>query len=114
MRRPRGTGRIYRQKDTSLWWIKFYRNGEPFRESTGTSDKRKATRALNLRLAEVTTGNFIGPTVERTPSGSLPKTSSATTALMARPRWTTARRAGVFVSSHFSDLFVRCRSRAAC
>ena len=63
MRRPRGTGRIYRQKDSSVWWTKFYRNGEPFRESTGTSDKRKATRALNLRLAEVTTGNFIGPTI---------------------------------------------------
>jgi integrase len=66
MRRPRGTGRIYRQKGSSVWWIKFYRNGEPFRESTGTSDKRKATRALNLRLAEVMTGKFIGPTVERT------------------------------------------------
>ena len=63
MRRPRGTGRIYRQKDSSVWWTKFYRNGEPFRESTGTSGKRKATRALNLRLAEVTTGNFIGPTI---------------------------------------------------
>ena len=66
MRRPRGTGRIYQQKGSAVWWIKFYPNGEPFRESTGTSDKRKAMRALNLRLAEVTTGNFIGPTVERT------------------------------------------------
>jgi hypothetical protein len=51
MRRPRGTGRIYRQKNSNIWWIKFYRNGVPFRESTGTSDKRKATRALNHRLA---------------------------------------------------------------
>lgn len=65
MRRPRGTGRIYRQKDSSIWWIKFYRNGIPFRESTGTSDKRKATRALNHRLAEVTTGRFLGPNIER-------------------------------------------------
>jgi integrase len=65
MRRPRGTGRIYRQKGSTIWWIKFYRNGEPFRESTGTSDKRKATRALNHRLAEVTTGKFVGPYVER-------------------------------------------------
>ncbi|HEY1759967.1 MAG TPA: site-specific integrase [Bryobacteraceae bacterium] len=65
MRRPRGTGRIYQQKGSSIWWIKFYRNGEPFRESTGTSDKRKAIRALNLRLAEVTIGKFVGPQIER-------------------------------------------------
>ena len=67
MTRPRGTGGIYRQKGSSIWWIKFYRNGEPFRESTGTPDKRKATRALNQRLAEVTTGKFVGPYVERVP-----------------------------------------------
>jgi integrase len=66
MRRPRGTGRIYQQKGSAVWWIKFYRNGEPFRESTGTTDKRKATRALNQRLAEVTTGKFLGPNIERT------------------------------------------------
>jgi integrase len=65
MRRPRGTGRIYQPKGSSVWWIKFYRNGEPFRESTGTSDKRKATRALSQRLAEVTTGKFLGPVIER-------------------------------------------------
>jgi hypothetical protein len=53
MRRPRGTGRIYQPKGSSVWWIKFYRNGEPFRESTGTSDKRKATRALSQRLVEL-------------------------------------------------------------
>jgi integrase len=65
MKRPRGTGRIYQQKGSTVWWIKFYRNGEPFRESTGTSDKRQATRVLNQRLAEVTTGKFLGPRIER-------------------------------------------------
>ncbi len=65
MRRPRGTGRIYQQKGSSVWWIKFYRNGVPFRESTGTPDKRQAIRALNHRLAEVAIGKFVGPQVER-------------------------------------------------
>jgi hypothetical protein len=65
MSRPRGTGRLYRQKTSSIWWIKFYRNGTPYRESTETSDKREATRFLNHRLAEVTTGKFVGPRVER-------------------------------------------------
>jgi hypothetical protein len=84
MRRSRGTGRIYRQKDSSVRGIKFYRNGEPFRESTGPSDKRKATRALNLHLAEVTTGNFIGPCVFGEPAlsrilGLFPGRFAATT-----------------------------------
>jgi hypothetical protein len=65
MRRPRGTGRIYQPKGSSVWWIKFYRNGQPFRESTGTTDKRKATRVLSQRLAEVATGKFLGPNIER-------------------------------------------------
>jgi hypothetical protein len=65
MRRPRGSGRIYQPKGSSVWWIKFYRNGQPFRESTGTTDKRKATLALSQRLAEVARGKFLGPNIER-------------------------------------------------
>lgn len=73
MRRPRGTGGIYQQKGSSVWWIKFHRNGVPFRESTGTSDKRKAVRALNHRLAEVSTGKFVGLQTERTLVSELAK-----------------------------------------
>lgn len=61
MSRPRGTGGIYLQKGSSIWWIKYYRNGRPYRESTGTSDKRKAIRVLSRRLAEVATGTFVDP-----------------------------------------------------
>jgi integrase len=71
MSRPRGTGRLYQQKTSSIWWIKFYQNGKPHRESTETSDKRKATRILNLRLAEVNTGKFVGPRVGRVRIGEL-------------------------------------------
>jgi len=65
MSRPRGSGRIYQQKQSTIWWIQFYRNGKMYRESTGTSDKRKATKILGRRLAEVSTGTFVGPDVER-------------------------------------------------
>lgn len=30
--RPRGSGRIYQQKRSSIWWIQFYRNGKMYRE----------------------------------------------------------------------------------
>jgi integrase len=48
-----------------VWWIKYHRNGRPFRESTQTTDKRRATRILAQRLAEISTGAFVGPAHER-------------------------------------------------
>lgn len=65
MSRPRGTGSIYRQKGSSLWWIKYYRNGKAYRESTHKTDETEAADVLKKRLAEIITGNFLGPRVER-------------------------------------------------
>jgi len=65
MPRPRGTGSIYLQKGSSIWWIKYYRNGKPYRESTHSQDEGKAKQFLKQRLAEITTGNFVGPRAER-------------------------------------------------
>lgn len=63
--RPRGTGSIYRQKDSVSWWIQYFLNGKRHRESANTTKKWKAEKFLQKRLAEVSTGNFIGPTIER-------------------------------------------------
>lgn len=65
MARPRGTGSVYLQKGSSVWWVKYYRNGKPYRESTHTTDRQRATQFLKQRLAEITTGNFFGPRAER-------------------------------------------------
>lgn len=63
--RPRGTGRLYQQNSSPNWMIQYYRNGTVHRESSGTSDRRKAEKFLQKRLAEVSTGNFIGPRIEK-------------------------------------------------
>jgi integrase len=65
MPRPRGTGSVYLQKGSAVWWVKYYRNGKSFRESTRTTNERKAGEFLRNRLAEITTGNFSGPKTER-------------------------------------------------
>jgi hypothetical protein len=65
MNRPRGTGRIYLQKRSSMWWIQYYRKGVMYRESTRTSDKGKATRLLILRLAAVTEETILEAEFER-------------------------------------------------
>jgi integrase len=48
------------------YWIKYYRNGRPFRESTGTLDRTEARRKLKRREGEVADGRFRGLSVERT------------------------------------------------
>ncbi len=65
-------GCVYKRRD--VYWIKYYRNGKPYRESTKTSDpdsqggtsKLYAKKLLAHREGEVADGRFIGFSVERT------------------------------------------------
>jgi integrase len=54
------------QVEVGPYWIKYYRNGRPFRESTGTLDRTEARRKLKRREGEVADGRFRGLAVERT------------------------------------------------
>lgn len=65
MARPRGTGSIYLQKGSAVWWVKYYRNGKPYRESTHKTNEKEAQDFLTQRLGEIVTGNFSGPKTER-------------------------------------------------
>ena len=65
MRRPKGTGSVYKRPDSQDWWLKYSRHGKAFRESSHTTDKQKAGKMLRSRLAEITTGTFIGPKAEK-------------------------------------------------
>lgn len=65
MARRRGSGSIYKQKNSAFWWIQYCRNGKVFRESTKTEDKEEAKDFLNKRLGEIATGTFSGLEVER-------------------------------------------------
>src|SRR5215468_9917074 len=64
-KRPRGTGCIYQQKGSSNWWIQYYRNGKAYRQSAGTTNRRKAERFLQRKLGEIATGNFLEPSAEK-------------------------------------------------
>jgi len=66
MRRRNGTGSIYQRKGSPVWWIKYHRHGRPFRESSHTTDSRKAENMLKTRLVEINQGTFMGPQLERT------------------------------------------------
>jgi integrase len=64
-RRPRGTGSLYRQKSSANWSIQYYRNGKVYRQTTGTTNRRRAERMLAKKLAEIATHTFIPPRAER-------------------------------------------------
>src|ERR1700734_4046382 len=65
MPRTRGSGSIYLQKGSAVYWVKYYRNGKPFRESTKTTSKQEARDFLKKRFGEIATGNFYGPLADR-------------------------------------------------
>jgi len=60
-RARRGTGSVYRQKGRNLFWIKFYRNGRPIRESSNSDKERVAEKLLLRRLKEVSDNTLIEP-----------------------------------------------------
>jgi integrase len=61
--RLRGTGCVYLRG--KVYWVKYHRNGKAFAESAKTGDPEKAEKFLQRRLAQVITGTFVGPRVER-------------------------------------------------
>jgi len=59
----RGAGMLYQRG--RVWWIKYYANGRPVYESTGTDKETLARRVLNDRLGRVATGQPILPRLDR-------------------------------------------------
>lgn len=45
----------------NVWWMKYYRNGRPIRESTGTDKETVAKHALKLREGDVAAGRPVSP-----------------------------------------------------
>jgi len=64
-RPPKGTGSIYQRPDSAAFWLKFSKNGKPYRESSQTTDRRKAERMLKVRLSEITSGTFVVQPVDK-------------------------------------------------
>ncbi len=76
IQRNRGNGRIFKRKQSVLYWCAYYLRGEEYRESTGTSDPSQATRFLKRRIREVGAdqigaSTFMGPQQERMKVSSL-------------------------------------------
>ena len=64
-RRPKGTGCVFKRPDSAVFWLKYSKNGKPYRESSGFTDRQKAEKRLKIRLSEITAGTFIGWRMKR-------------------------------------------------
>src|SRR3954470_5270709 len=56
-KRPRGTGSIFLQKDSRIWWLKYHVGGRAVRESSGTSNRRLAEDKLKIKVAAAVMGD---------------------------------------------------------
>jgi hypothetical protein len=63
-------GSIYKRKwknkegtirESAVWWIKYYRNGCPMRESTETDKESEAKKLLKLREGDIARGVPVTP-----------------------------------------------------
>jgi integrase len=61
-RRPK-LGSIYQRG--KIWWLKYYKNGRPHRESSESESYADAERLLKRRVGEIVTGKFAGLGPER-------------------------------------------------
>jgi hypothetical protein len=78
--RDRGKGRLYKQRDRAgnlmpTWWMAVYVNGRMQRISTGTTDEKKATKILDMKVAEKLTDTFVDPKKKKTTTDELYKLS---------------------------------------
>jgi integrase len=64
-KRPRGTGCIYKRAGSNVWWIKYFRNGKSYSESTHTTSEYKAGKILARKLGEIVSNTFLPPAIER-------------------------------------------------
>lgn len=53
-------GSIFRRKDSTNYWIKYYKNGKPYSESTKSNKVEIAKRLLKLREGEISQGRLPG------------------------------------------------------
>ena len=59
----KGNGSVFRRG--AVWWIKYYRNGKAYRETSGSEKEADARKLLRKRQGEIAVGRFIGPESEK-------------------------------------------------
>lgn len=59
MKAKKGSGSVFQRG--AVWWVKYYRNGKAYRESSGSTKDSDARKPLRKRQGEIAIGRFMGP-----------------------------------------------------
>jgi hypothetical protein len=49
----------------AVWWVKYYRNGRPIRESSGSTKEGNAIQLLKIREGDIAHGRPVNPKLNR-------------------------------------------------
>ena len=49
----------------AVWWVKYYRNGRPMRESSGSTKESDAIQLLKIREGDIAHGFPVNPKLNR-------------------------------------------------
>ena len=60
----RGFGMVYQRG--KVWWVKYHFRGQVYRETSRSSVRMDAIKLLRKRMAEMGTGQLLGPKIDRT------------------------------------------------
>ena len=71
-------------KRGNVYWIKYYRNGKPYRESTKSKKEADAKRLLKRREGEISEGKLPGVYFDRVRFDELSRAISATSESMRK------------------------------
>ena len=63
--RERGHGRVFRRPGSTFLWMQYNKDGRTYRESTRTTDQRKAIKLLERRRAQIIEDTFVTPKTRR-------------------------------------------------
>lgn len=66
MNSHRSMGSVFQQEGSANWWIQYWRNGERFRESSGSQKRSDAVALLKQRVSEIQQGKAVGPAINNT------------------------------------------------
>ena len=94
-RAKKGSGCVFKRPDSGVFWLKYSKNGKPFRESSGTTNREKAEKKLKVRLSQIITGTFTEPKSEKTVLRNLQRIFFASIASMSARALTMRRPAGI-------------------
>jgi integrase len=63
MKRKKGEGSVFQRG--AVYWVKYYRNGKAYRESSGSTKEADARKLLRERHGEMALGRFTGPDADK-------------------------------------------------